>query len=285
MAKSRLNFGTLYTNGDSWTAGHVIAPKLKKKGVKDCNDKRNDSYRLKYAWPAFTAFRLGVNVVNGAHAGASNDGIVRSTINDINELLKTTPAKDIYAIIGWSSPERKDFFYKNEYGAWDTMYPAELHHWEDDENPVRNDFYKNYVVGYWNEEEYYTRHMLHVITLANFFKAKNIKFKFFNAFYEPKNIVIEKKVGMMDYSSPLYNAIVEYFENDRLKEQAQCGGLLEEYCKIYKTRNIKKTFKQFLLDDCIKSERTPHKVSKFLITHPTKLGHQKWGEYVANILK
>lgn len=285
MAKSRLNFKKLYTNGDSWTAGHWIAPRLIKKGVVDCNDPRNKSYRLKYAWPAFTGFRLGVNVVNGAHAGSSNDGIVRTTINDINKLLKTTPAKDIYAIIGWSSPERKDFYFRGKYEAWDTLYPAELHHWEDKNNVIRNDLYKNYVLGYWNEEEYYTRHMLHVITLANFFKSKSIKFKFFNAFYEPKDIVIKKQRGIMDYTSPLYDAIVEYFKDKGAIKRAQCEGILEEYCKIYKTRNIKKTFKQFLINDCIKSERTPAKVSKFLITHPSKLGHQKWGEYVANILK
>jgi len=94
MGKSRsLSFKTLYTNGDSWTAGHFIQPKLEKEGIRDCNNPANKKYRLKYAWPAYAASRIGCNVINNAHPGASNDHIVRSTINDIEELLLTTPAK------------------------------------------------------------------------------------------------------------------------------------------------------------------------------------------------
>ena len=285
MAKSRLNFGTLYTNGDSWTAGHFIAPKLQKEGLEDCNHKSNDFYRLKYAWPAFTAFRLGVNVVNGAHAGASNDGIVRRTITDITKLLKTTPAKDIIAVIGWSSPERRDFFYKSDtMAAYDTLYPAELHHWKDDDNDIRNEFYRNYVLRYWNEEEYYTRHMLHVITLANFFKVNKIKFKFFNAFYERLDQV-KNKIGVPDYVSPLNDCIESFFVDKSIIKNTNSEGILEQYKKIYSKHDLNKTFREYLINDCIRGKKTPMKISKYLIQHPTKLGHRRWGEYVGDLLR
>ena len=283
MAKSRLNFGTLYTNGDSWTAGHFIAPKLQKEGLQDCNHKSNDFYRLKYAWPAFAAFRLGVNVLNGASAGSSNDGIVRKTITDITELLKTTPAKDIIAVIGWSSPERKDFFYKSkEVRAWDTLYPAELNHWKDEEDDIRNEFYKNYVLRYWNEEEYYTRHMLQVITLANFFKVNKVKFRFFNAFYEGVDKV-KSKIGLQTYVSPLNACIETYFTDSNIKA-TESKGIFEQYKKIYSKQDFKKTFREYLINDCIKGQITQTKISKYLIQHPTKLGHRRWGEYVGELL-
>lgn len=285
----KLNFNTLYTCGDSWTAGHFISPKLQKLGVKDCNDPRNTTYRLKYAWPAYLGSKLGVNVINQGHAGASNDRIVRTVINGITELLKTHKAKDLFVLIGWSSPERKDFFYKDEkkgVRAWDTLYPAEVDHWSDDNDPIREDFYKSYVLRYWNVEEYYTRHMINNITLSSFLKSKRIKFKFFDCFYEHKRTVLSGNPDFTDFPT-LSSAINKWAEQQKESGYLKHVGIdttLELYSEIYSKHYIKPSFTDYLLDEVVANKNNYKTVKRYLHVHPTKLGHQEWAEYLAKIL-
>ena len=273
------NFNTLYVNGDSWSAGHMIQPSLAKKGVEDPNDPRNTDYRLKYAWPAYAAFRLGTKVINGSHAGASNDWIVRNTINDISGLLKDNPANKYFAIIGWSSPERKDFYYKhNDITGWDTFYPAEYLHWEDKSDKVREDCYKSYVLRYWNEEEYFTRHMLNVINLSNFFKQKKIKYRFFDAFYE--DVHIDRIGGDFYTHEDPEIALDKWYNNLPPHRPLQIENIYVEYKKIYKTHYLKENFLGYLRTKHAKNE---NHFKKYVDGHPTKRGHQEWGEYINNL--
>ena len=59
----------------------------------------------------------------------SNDGIFRRTLNQVIKLLEEYKPEDILVVIGWSSPERKDFFYNDGvvHKRWETLYPAELY--------------------------------------------------------------------------------------------------------------------------------------------------------------
>ena len=57
-------------------------------------------------------------------AGSSNDSIVRRLVPSVFELLKKYKGDDIFVIVGWTSPERKDFFTENN---WETLYPAHNH--------------------------------------------------------------------------------------------------------------------------------------------------------------
>lgn len=277
----KVNFDTLYTNGDSWTAGHFIQPSLIKKGIEDPNHIDNTAYRKKYSWPAYTGFKLGIKVENKAHAGASNDWIVRSTINDFNELLKTHSPNKFFALIGWSSPERKDFFYKNgEIQGWDTFYPAEYRDWTDKDDKVRNDFYKSYVVRFWNEEEYYTRHMLNVINLSNFFKTKKIKFRFFDSFYE-------SKANAMSIQPTLYNtpvlgtAIGKWYESTPHIDNLNIHGVYEDYSKLYSKYYIKQSFLGYL-----KSYAKNQKHFERLVGyHPSKEGHIQWAEHLISLFE
>jgi hypothetical protein len=152
----KVTFKTLYTHGD------IVDPDIFPDQPWHTMHPDNDAYRLPKVWPGKLSIKLpGVEVINKGFAGSSNDRILRETVNDVLGLLTTKKPEDIYVIIGWSSPERKDFFYRplgERGGAWDTVYPAEMLHWEDKDDSIRNDFYKNYVSIYWNEEEYITRY-------------------------------------------------------------------------------------------------------------------------------
>jgi hypothetical protein len=277
---AKLNFNTLYTNGDSWTAGDIVDPEIFGDHLEHSMHPDNEAYRLPRVWPHKLGKKLGVEVVNKSHAGSSNDRIVRSTINDIYELLKTTRAEDIYAIIGWSSPERKDFYMNNNDGGpgtWDCIYPAEMLHWTDKDNSTRDEFYKAYVSIYWNPEEYITRHILNNITLHSFFESKGIKHTFFNAFYEAKSGVIDPERHQL-YDQPKLNDFIDSFKGTRSTRQLedlQVNNTVEEYSRLYFSTYFKTSFIEHLL-----SLAPGPDLAKYLDFHPTELGHESY----ANLL-
>ena len=94
----------LYTIGDSFTYGAEL----------DDHEKQ--------AWPRLVADRLGYELVNLAKPGASNDYIIRTTV----EFLETcTP--DI-AIIVWTTPHRLEI---NETQCTPNSHPSVFKTWDD----------------------------------------------------------------------------------------------------------------------------------------------------------
>lgn len=81
----------LYVNGDSNSAGAELRDKKK-------------------SWASLLAQTLDFELVNSAKGGASNDRILRTT----QEFLHGEP-KNIFVIIGWTSWEREEWLYQNNY--------------------------------------------------------------------------------------------------------------------------------------------------------------------------
>ena len=173
----------LYCDGDSWTAGDIVDPKLFGDNVAEVHHPDNEQYRLPRVWPHKLGKLLGVKVLNKAHAGSSNDGIVRRVLPNILRLLTQYKPDELFVIIGWSSPERKDFFYKDE---WKTMYPNEYN--ELNEKDEIDKFKKTYFKYFWEEQEYTQRYIEQNLLLHNFLESKGIKHLFFDAFYETKEM-------------------------------------------------------------------------------------------------
>ena len=94
--------------GDSWTSGDIINPEL---DVTWVNHPTNDEYRLPKVWPHKLGEMLGIEVLNTSNAGCSNDSIVRRVVENTFDLLEKYKGEEIFVIVGWSSPERKDFYY------------------------------------------------------------------------------------------------------------------------------------------------------------------------------
>ena len=97
----------IYCDGDSWTAGDIVDPELFGDDLTKVNDPRNTPYRLSKVWPGMLAYET----INESEAGSSNDAIVRRVYRNVLNLLKENKPEDLFVIIGWSSPERKDFYY------------------------------------------------------------------------------------------------------------------------------------------------------------------------------
>ena len=230
--------------GDSWTSGDIINPKLNHSFV---NHPDNDSYRLPKVWPYKLGKLLKTNVINNSVAGSSNDAIVRRTIEKVLDLLETNEPDDLFVIIGWSSPERKDFYYD---GKWETLYPAQL---KKRNNEVLDNLWKVYTEHFWNKEEYISRFMNQNLYLHYFLKQHNIKHYFFEAFWEQKSFQ-----GLW-YVSDL---------NRSIKGQDKTSN---EFRKIRDKVFKKVSFRKFIMKNySIKNKEY------FDDGHPTEKSHEMW---------
>ncbi len=283
---AKLNFKTLYVNGDSWSAGDIVDPEIFGDQLQHSMHPDNTEYRLQRVWPHMVGKELGINVINNSHAGASNDRIYRSTMNDVMSLLKQHKAKDLHVIVGWSSPERKDFFFREldgTGGTWDCMYPAEFAHWKDEDNSDRDLFYQQYVKLYWNPEEYLTRYCTHTISLHHFLSNLGIKHTFFNGFYEAREGVVNPEKHQL-YDQPKLSDFVSKFREDSTEyyiKHLQLDNIIDSYEEIYTTNFIQKSFVEHLLDEAWYYKN----IEEILDFHPTEKGHSIWSEYVVNYLK
>lgn len=120
---------TLYVNGCSWTAGNeldedpIFVEYLVNRGmklystdipgvvnVKDSNDNLVGvaaEFWNEFTWAKNLADKLHLNLINDSAGGASNDRIVRTTI-DYVRTLSPKQRKQTLIIIGWSTPERNE---------------------------------------------------------------------------------------------------------------------------------------------------------------------------------
>ena len=155
-------------DGDSWTSGDIINPELELAGKEhpNVNDPSNDDYRLPKVWPHKLGKLLDVETLNIAMAGSSNDAIVRRTMRKVKELLLDYKPEDLFVIIGWSSPERKDFYYTGEWDAWETIHPVSNYQPIPDKDI--DTFYEIYRDKFWNEQEYVERYIQQNLLLHYF---------------------------------------------------------------------------------------------------------------------
>ena len=185
--------------------------------------------------------------VQNAGAGSSNDAIVRRTMRKVKDLLLDYKPKDLFVIVGWSSPERKDFYYKGEWNSWETLYPAQLTQDFSYDKDLQ-EFYRIYLEKFWNEEEYIERYIQHNLLIHHFLNSYGIKHIFFDAFYETKDMGIYDKLN-----------------KDNLKQIKD----------IRKNNFIDKTFREVLMKGEYLDEELFGKDY-----HPTEKGHEIWARYL-----
>ena len=241
--------------GDSWTAGDIIDPDL---DITYVNDKENDSYRLTKVWPYKLGKLLDIEVQNTSMAGSSNDGIVRRVVENTFKLLDEYKSEEIFVIVGWSSPERKDFYFDDgNDNYWETFYPYEITDPQQlSQKPKdRQEFYKSYIKYYWNEEEYFSRYIHNNLYLHYFLKSNNIDHLFFDAFYQTES------------GGPLYHT--EEMRKDGIKTENKFLEITKHFYKDI-------SFKNFILEDRHFSKDN---------SHPNEKGHQVWAEELSKDLQ
>jgi len=78
----------LYVNGDSWAYGAGL----------------DESRRLSQCWPSLVAHDIGLELILKAKGGSSNHRIVRTSVQDIQELINN--GRKPLVLISWTFPHR-----------------------------------------------------------------------------------------------------------------------------------------------------------------------------------
>jgi hypothetical protein len=109
--------------------------------------------------------------------------IINRTISYIssNYLAKNIPTDNLLVIVGWSSPERNSFWYKDEKTSYRFRLWPQVPLFETEQ---QKQFWELYVSYFWNSEEYMTRYVMNVLQLQNFCDSNGIKWMCFNSFYQ-----------------------------------------------------------------------------------------------------
>jgi hypothetical protein len=177
-------------DGDSWVFGSEIAdPEISKRydgtvhpGKYDWMEE-NDEFRVPKIFTTHLAKIMDAEVTNLAWPADDNGTIVNRTITYIssNYLTKGIPTDNLFVIVGWSSPERNHFWYKDD--KIDTKFRLwpQVQHFD---APQQKEFWDFYVTYLWNPEEYLPRYVMNVLQLQNFCNAHNIKWMCYNSFYQ-----------------------------------------------------------------------------------------------------
>ena len=179
-------------DGDSWVFGcEIVGPELTAKFPKDTYPgafdyyEENDAYRIPRIFPTHLAKLMDANVTNLAWPADDNGTILNRTMVHISKeyLAKGKSTENLFVIIGWSSPERNVFFYKD----MEKLFIQRFRLWpqvQHFDSKAQEEFWKIYVEYLWNAEEYMPRYVMNVLQLQNFCNAHNIKWMCFNSFYQ-----------------------------------------------------------------------------------------------------
>ena len=171
----------LLCNGDSWTGGDNPSQEYSWKSTKNldwydvvpnfgddtnpCNDKIRYKFYDSNVWPKALGKKLGWETWNCGRLGASNDRIIRTTINSV-EYLESLGKKDLFVVLGLTSLTR----FSRVIDKHNNLVFDDIH--------MYVDFMKNIN----NLDVIYYHHLVNIINIQNYLKMKNIPYLIFNAF-------------------------------------------------------------------------------------------------------
>jgi len=257
----------LVVAGDSWTYGSEIRDPKLANSVFDW-DIRNDHYRIQRIWPTKLSEMFGFDrVVNLSFPAASNDRIVRHLMGWLVQeyISKNLSTENLKVIVGFTSPERKDFYYKDEKDKfWITLWPMWRH-----EHPTKplNEFSELYTTYFYNQEESTHRYLNQLFYLQSVFNLYKINFLFFQAFYQFKDMMIYNWVD---------NPYARHYNG-------QPDQIL--WNMIDPVRFIHKNDKVHSFHNYITSKDTdPEKRNAIQGMHPSELGHTWWAEHLKDYI-
>ena len=276
---------TIITNGDSWTFGSEIAdPDLAKNYPEATHITQwdfledNDSYRIPRIWPTYLGQKLDADVVNLAWPADDNGSILRRTLSYIstNYIAKNISTENLLVVIGWSSPERNSFWYKDEQQS----LPFRL--WPNVPNfnaPAQEKFWELYVAYLWHPEEFIPRFVLDCLQFENFCRAHNIKFLHFNAFYQtPKENV--DRWQHIDVATELDNLKLHSYIYSDGRTGYKRKTELTAYQSLWNTVNAVNLYKKDQDCNTFKGfiDQFDNYNKMYCGWHPSPVGHELWAE-------
>lgn len=256
----------LVVSGDSWTYGSEIRNPALPDSVNDW-DEQNDSYRLPKIWPTKLGRHLAVEeVINLSYPAASNDRIVRNIVGWLTQeyIFSGKNTDELFVIIGFTSPERKDFYYKDTNNKskhfWFTLWPMWKHKYPQDELNRFSELYATYL---WNPEEYVHRYLNQVFYLQTLFQKYNIKYLFFQAFYQRNDMNIRQWID--DPYCRHYNG----------QPDQMIWDLVDPIRFMHKDKEVH-SFHNYI----VSKDKSLGQKECILNMHPSELGHTWWADHV-----
>lgn len=282
-------------DGDSWVFGCEIAdPEIAKRydpkthpGIYDFS-KENDAYRIPKIFPTHLANLLNIPVTNLSWPADDNGTILRRTINYISQkyLANNVPTDNLFVIVGWSSPERNSFWYKDDKLTHPFRLWPQVPHFESKE---QEKFWELYVSCLWNAEEYIPRYVLNVLQLQNFCKVHNIKWMCFNSFYQtPKespgqwhDLNIKEEIAKLRGKIGGHDYQTSTDPTKRLVHINDYSALWDSIdpVRFYKKDHPNNTFKSYI-ENPVNNVGTP-----LTGWHPSPEGHEAWANELARYIK
>ena len=130
------------------------------------------------SWPALLANKLGYTLDNQGQPGRGNSYIIRTAIEQVPQLNPKL------VIVAWTSCGRMEFHSNTDNAEFD-IWPGCSRLWPK-RYPEREELIKNITVHHSNDQHQYRAWLRSVILLQDFFKLRNIDYRFVNAFDNQK---------------------------------------------------------------------------------------------------
>jgi hypothetical protein len=267
---------TLFVNGCSWTEGHMLHLDSEvNKLVSEQGYVINDIFSVvkddveiwypykeiynQYNWAGVVARELDIpNIVNYAIGAASNDRILRTTVDYVKRLTEQEK-QETFIIIGWTIPDRSELYLNDKQGkaewcSWNaTQQFSTIDRIHNDEFTKRIDkFWELYVVDVFDHHPCVQKFFQQSYLLANLLEHHNIKYYFFNSF--------SPLFGVQDYAP-----FLEHFKHD-----------IDTYATQTIAMPLNTDFFNFIGDKdelCLPDR------------HPNKLGHAKWAGHLLDDMR
>ena len=228
----------------------------------------NIEYRLNHRYLNLFADKIGAtDIVDLSKPSRSNDAIVRTLIEFLSNQGYTTgrDTSDLFITIGWSSPERREFYYKKQWGAdnWMEFGPWSME--QDHGDKDIDTFMRLYFDNFWNEGEFLHRWITQIWQTELMLKTLKIKYVMHQAFYHHHTQMInqwddkeyKKKFTVITESDKrLWDSI----DNTKFmhKDHPEIGTM-HHYILSQVNNDHKKVFEVF---------------------HPNSHGHKLWADYL-----
>lgn len=262
--------------GDSWAFGAELVDPTKEPFW----DKENGQHHLHFI-PHHMEYRLknryiqvfadkikDSEVIDLSYCSISNDAIMRILVDWLEEEGYTSgrDTSDLFVSIGWTSPERTEFYHKERWGNnnWLPFGPWSMD--QDHGDPQINQFMKIYYDKFCNEGEYMYRWILQLWQIELLLKKLHIKYLMHQSFYHHYNKMIDRwndKEYLVHY-----NNVVTKADKMRWKN-------IDPIRFMHKDDPDRGTAHNYMLNAVNGDAR-----KVFAIIHPNVYGHKIWGEHM-----
>ena len=265
--------------GDSWTWGaELVDPIEEPVPIMTLQEDSywrqqkpvNVEYREKHRYIGLLANKLKASeVVDLSKPAYSNEAIIRVLIQWLSEEGYTSgrDTSDLFVTIGWTSPERREFYTNNDKGEefyWEVgPWSAERDHAG---NSDWNDFFKLYVTHFWKEKDFLRRWIHDVYKTEILLKHLKIKYVMHQAFYHHylKSI---KDWDDKEYKGKSFHHI--------LAADAKLWNDIDDIRFVNKNDEEIGTTHHYIVDQAGGDH------SKVLLSwHPNTYGHELWANYL-----